>query len=286
LENNQQKLYEVLRWASLFLEQKNREPKVAEILLMHHLNMSRTEFLGRMRETIPAEVLAAFKEDVWRHAETGVPVQHLIGTEFFYGREFLVNEHVLIPRPETEELVLHVIDEIKRNGLEQPVLVDIGTGSGVIAVTLALEVEEASVYATELSVQALEVAEKNAERLGACITFLQGDFLKPLQKEQVSPNVLVSNPPYISEKDEETLSDTVKGFDPPLALFADEDGLAAYKQILAEAGQFPELKLLAFEIGYDQGEAVRQLVLQAFPESDVRVLKDINGKDRIVSVCL
>jgi len=78
----------------------------------------------------------------------------------------------------------------------------------------------------------------------------------------------------------------VKGFDPALALFADEDGLAAYKQILAEAEQFPELKLLAFEIGYDQGEAVRQLVLQAFPDSNVRVLKDINGKDRIVSVCL
>lgn len=275
-----EKQYEVLRRASLFLEKNNREPKVAEILLMHHLGQSRTEFYARMRELVPEAVQKRFEEDIERHVETGVPVQHITGSESFYGREFLVNEHVLIPRPETEELVLAVIKEVEK--LENPVLVDIGTGSGVIAITLALELANGFVFATDLSEQALQVAKKNAERLFADVTFMQGDFLQPLFENNVSPNVLVSNPPYIAKEEAKDLSDTVKHFDPALALFADDEGLAAYKQIIHHAKNLPELELIAFEIGYQQEKAVSKLLKHAFPQSTVQTLKDMNGKDRIV----
>lgn len=275
-----QKQYEVLRRASLFLEKNSREPKVAEILLMHHLGVSRSAFFARMREPVPESVRKRLEEDIRKHAETGIPVQHLTGYEYFYGRKFLVNEHVLIPRPETEELVLAVIDEVKT--MKEPVIADIGTGSGVIGVTLALELEQAAVFATDLSKQALAVAEKNAERLGASISFLQGDFLQPLFGYQDQVNVLVSNPPYIAKAEAASLSDTVKNFDPSLALFADENGLRAYKQIIHDAKLFPKLKLLAFEIGETQGQAVSELVAHVFPESNVHIRKDMNGKDRIV----
>src|SRR5699024_136076 len=253
---------------------------------MYHVNLSRTEFLAHLREPVPETVITQFEQDIKRHVETGIPVQHLTGSEFFYGREVIDNAHVLIPRPETEEVVLDVWEEVRRSGIRNPVLADVGTGSGVIAVTLDLELEEASIFATDLSSEALEVAEKNAKRLGARVTFLQGDFLQPLHQEQISPDILISNPPYIPEQDREALSDTVKDFDPALALFADEKGLAAYQQIITESKRFPDLKLLAFEIGHHQGADVRQLILKSFPESDVRVLKDINGKDRIVSARL
>jgi release factor glutamine methyltransferase len=276
-----QKLYEVLQWASLFLEENNRETPVADLLLRHHLGVSRTQFYAQMRDDISDDIVEKFQADIREHVKTGIPIQHITGYEFFYGRKFSVNPHVLIPRPETEELVQHVINHVPAN--EPITIVDVGTGSGIIAITLALELPHAKVIATDISEDALQTARMNAENLQAKVTFLQGDFLNPVRNENLLVDIVVSNPPYISEAERDELSDTVVNHDPELALFAEENGLASYRKICTQLSDVIQPGgSVAFEIGYLQGEAVQSLIQENFPESTVRILKDINGKDRIV----
>lgn len=278
------KQYEVLRWASLFLEKNNRESRVAELLLQHHLGVSRAVFFANMQEDVPDDIYEAFKADIEKHAETGVPLQHLTGYEYFYGRRFTVDGHVLIPRPETEELVQHVIRhdvDFRKKPLR---IVDVGTGSGVIAITLKLEWSDAEVFATDISEEVLQVAKKNAAEWNADVAFLQGNFLEPLIEREMVVDILVSNPPYIAETERNVLSDTVKNYDPELALFAGDDGLSAYKEIIRQAKRVVRPGgLIAFEIGHEQGNAVKKLLMETFPYSDVDILQDINKKDRIVT---
>ena len=277
------KQYEVLQWASLFLEKHNCEPTIAEILLQHYLHVSRSKFYMMMQDPVPDEIIAQFTRDIKTHVQTGVPVQHLTGYEFFYGRKFAVTENTLIPRPETEELVQHII----KMELDKPTIIDIGTGSGVIAITLALEIPNATIYATDISEKALDIAKKNATELKADVTFVQGNFLKPIIEQNIQADIIVSNPPYIAKSDKGSMSRTVKDFDPELALFADENGLAAYQQILELSTKMAETpRIIAFEIGYQQGEAVCKLIKKNYPHSSVEIIQDINGKDRIVSAKL
>lgn len=279
------KQHEVLRRASLFLAAHDCEVKIAEILLQHYMQVSRAEFFFQMQEAVPEEVIEKLKNDIQKHVETGVPVQHLLGYETFYSRDFLVNEHVLIPRTETEEVVMHALAIAKGIAKSKPLtIVDVGTGSGIIAATLALELPEAKIYATDISKKALTIAKKNVEQLEARVTFLEGDFLKPLIDQGIKADIIVSNPPYIAYSEAENLDRTVKNFDPDLALFADEDGLAAYKQIIAQAPNvLNQPAQLIFEIGYQQGAAVKNLITETFPTSEVEIIKDINENDRIVS---
>ncbi|SEP72695.1 release factor glutamine methyltransferase [Virgibacillus subterraneus] len=276
------KQHEVLQWASLFLKKHNREEKAADLLLQHFLQVSRSDFFTMMRDPVPEKITAQFQDAIKVHAETGIPIQHIIGYEEFYSRQFSVNEHTLIPRPETEELVQQVIQTTPNEPLT---IVDIGTGSGIIAVTLALELPRATVYATDISQDALSVARQNAKQLGADVTFLQGDFLTPLIGKKI--DVIVSNPPYIAHQDKAGLVDTVKKFDPELALFADENGLASYRQIIEDLPHVINGHAdIFFEIGDRQGEAVRALLSEQFPTSNVQIIKDINKKDRIIQAHL
>ncbi|SFB26303.1 release factor glutamine methyltransferase [Lentibacillus halodurans] len=276
------KQHEVLRRASLFLEENNREPKMAELLLKHYLDVTRTVFLTMMHDPIPETVLRSFCRAVTEHAETGVPLEHITGYATFYGRDFQVNEHTLIPRPETEELVQHFIQAVSNEPLR---IVDIGTGSGIIAITLALELPNATVYATDISEKALEVARQNAKQLDSNVTFLQGDYLQPLIEQHIEIDMIVSNPPYIASADKTLLSDTVKNFEPEQALFADDNGLAAFKKIIH---QLPETMkpcgCVFLEIGHKQGADVQSLLQKAFPKSDVAIIPDMNGKDRIIKM--
>ncbi|GGM32758.1 release factor glutamine methyltransferase [Paraliobacillus quinghaiensis] len=275
-------LQEVLHRASLFLEEHNREPRVAELLLLHHLQFTKTQLLMAMKEKIPSKVNEAYQQDIHKHVDTGIPIQHLTGYEDFYGRTFHVSQDVLIPRPETEELVVGVLDRIKN--IPRPLkVVDIGTGSGIIAITLKLEDPSLTVEASDISTEALQIARKNAATLNAEVTFKQSDFLQKWLEESESVDVIISNPPYIAWEEKETLADTVKNFDPSLALFAESDGLAAYQQIIVQAKKMlSPCGLLAFEIGYQQAEQVKQLILTQFPNSKVEICQDINGRDRMV----
>ena len=282
------KQYEVLKWASLFLAEHNCEKKIADILLQHHLQVTASEFYMMMQEKISENIVNQYKADIIKHVETGIPVQHLTGYAYFYGRKFIVNKDVLIPRPETEELVKHVIELAQQSNRQKPLnIIDIGTGSGVIAITLSLELTNVNIYATDISHDALAVAKENAKDHHANISFFQGQFLQPIIEEEIKADIIVSNPPYIKESDKKGLSRTVKNFDPHLSLFAKEDGLAAYQRIIQEVPKVADPNShVVFEIGYDQGNAVRQLFTDTFPLSDVRIIQDMNGKDRIVSAWL
>ncbi|GLO67681.1 protein-(glutamine-N5) methyltransferase, release factor-specific [Oceanobacillus sp. E9] len=277
------KCYEVLQRASLFLEKAGREPKVAEILLLHHLQITKEKLLMRWRDSIDKNTIEAFEKDIFTHVETGVPVQHLTKVEHFYGREFEVNQHVLIPRPETEELVQQVIQQA--HTMDKPLtIVDVGTGSGVIAITLALELAGSRVFATDISDKALSVAKRNAQALQAEVTFLEGNFLEPFLGLNQTADIVVSNPPYIPSSKSEELQDTVKNFDPELALFAENNGLAAYHAILRQMQtmKLSEQSILAFEIGFDQSAAITNMIRQNLPSREVCTIKDINEKDRIL----
>ncbi|MFB1051520.1 peptide chain release factor N(5)-glutamine methyltransferase [Paraliobacillus sp. JSM ZJ581] len=278
----QPNLQEVLRRASLFLEQNHREPRIAEMLLMHHLQLDKAQLLMHLREEIPVQAYEKYQCDLVKHVKTGVPVQHLIGYESFFGRKFTVNKDVLIPRPETEELIVGALGKLKQ--MKRPLrVVDVGTGSGIIAITLKLEDPSLEVYALDISKEALAVAQVNATDHGADVSFVQSDFLESLISKNKQCDVIISNPPYIPWEDSDTLSDTVINFDPSLALFADDNGLYAYQQIIAQAEQMlSTCGLLAFEIGYQQGEAVKKVIKAKFPNSNVEIQKDINGKDRMV----
>lgn len=211
--------------------------------------------------------------------QKGLPVQYIVGSTNFYGYEIKVNENVLIPRFETEELVEKTIGYIKKlfNGKIQ--IVDLGTGSGCISIALKKEID-ASITAVDISKKALEVAKENALKNDVSIEFLQGNMLEPLNKRY---DVIISNPPYIGETEE--IMDIVKNNEPKEALYAPNDGLYFYEIILKDAHKYLKDKfLIAFEIGYKQADKIKKIVLKYFGNSKIIVEKDLQGRDRFIFI--
>ncbi|MDZ5711225.1 peptide chain release factor N(5)-glutamine methyltransferase [Jeotgalibacillus haloalkalitolerans] len=276
------KMYEALNWASSYLEDHDREAHAAELLLRHITGLDRHKFFMELRELLSDDQLEAFKKAVEKHVE-GVPVQHLMGYEEFYGRRFAVNGDVLIPRPETEELIFYMFERTDRifDKRENIQALDVGTGSGVIGVTMKLERPDWEVTATDLSPAALHTAKKNAASNAANIEFLEGDLLQPLEGKKF--DVFLSNPPYIPYSDISSMSEVVTDHEPHSALFADEEGLILYRKM---SEQLPAVMnrpgLIGFEVGAGQGETVAALLKKAFPDDETEVIYDINGKDRMV----
>lgn len=216
-----------------------------------------------------------------KRLEKGEPVQYIVGNVDFYGLIFNVNPCVLIPRFETEELVSKTIEYIKQF-FDYPVkAVDLGTGSGCIAVTLKHKLgNNIEMHAVDISKAALEVAMENAKNNNVDITFYHGDMLEPLDDKF---DVIISNPPYI-RKDEEIMN-IVKNNEPSIALFADNEGLANYEKILSGAKEYlKEKSLLAFEIGFNQADKIIEIVKTYFPNSIIKVEKDMQERDRFVFV--
>ncbi|MGE7947833.1 peptide chain release factor N(5)-glutamine methyltransferase [Lysinibacillus sp. NPDC093688] len=270
-----------LQWASSFLVDNGREETAARIVMQHILGTSYSEVMLHLQDELTAEQQEKFKELIEEHA-SGRPVQYCIGSEEFYGRSFIVDESVLIPRPETEELVLGTINRMNKIFKNQNLkLADIGTGSGAIALSMKLECPELTVVATDLSEAALSTAQKNAQRLAADIDFRLGDLTKPLSGEKF--DIVLSNPPYIAFDEAKEMSNTVLEHEPHSALFAEEDGLILYRKL---AEQLPPLMnkpaFIGLEIGYTQGEQVAQFFKNSFPQATVSIEKDINGKPRMI----
>lgn len=235
-----------------------------------------TEFLLLLRQevsTADQELLNHIFQQLSQHR----PAQYIIGKADFHGIEFAVDERVLIPRPETEELVDLILQENSRAGLR---ILDIGTGSGAIAISLAKARPDWQVVAVDISTDALAVAQENARSNQVSVQFIQSDVLQAVTGQF---DIIVSNPPYISLDDKDEVGANVLISEPHLALFAEEDGLAIYRQIAEQAGVFlKENGKLYFEIGYKQGQALTDLLALHFPEKRVRVIKDQFGQDRKV----
>jgi release factor glutamine methyltransferase len=259
---------------------------VAFILLESLFGVSKTDIMSGEIVAFPHEAALGLQKAMDR-LNKGEPVQYVVGDQYFYGRKFHVNPSVLIPRPETEELVRAVLAYnnfllLTRNKRESIRIVDIGTGSGCIPVTLFLEIMDAEVYATDVSTAALSVAVDNAEYHGAKISFIEHNILK--EKLPLSDlDVIVSNPPYVTEKEKSQMKPNVLHYEPHEALFvSDVEPLVFYKAISEGAKQ--TLKpggLLAVEINEKFGNDVAGLFLQQGLK-DVEIVKDISGKDRIV----
>lgn len=279
-----QTIHEALRWASSFLEERDVETMAGEWLLRHHLGVDRAGLFARFHDEMPDDLFRTYQQDVHMLGK-GHPVQHLIGHEEFYGRPFQVSGDVLIPRPETEELIVAVLERRKAVFPDATALdaVDVGTGSGIIATTLTLEDPSLSLSAVDISEKALAMAKKNAATHGAEISFYQGDLLEPFIQTGQTFDIIVSNPPYIPESDRPTLAVHVREHEPELALFAGADGLDCYRKLTEQIRQVAKPRaLVAFEVGAGQGEAVRQMLQTAFPKTTTEVRFDINKKDRIV----
>lgn len=210
----------------------------------------------------------------------GEPVQYIVGNVEFYGYPFEVNKDVLIPRFETEELVEKTIEKCKKKFDKKIDIVDIGTGSGCIAITLKKELLNSVVDAVDISKKALEIAKRNANINHVDITFIEGDLLTPLTKKY---DVLISNPPYIDRHEE--IMEIVKNNEPEIALYADHNGLSCYEEIMKNANKMMNSKcLLAFEIGATQGEYLSLLAKSYFPNSKITVEKDLQDRERFLFI--
>ncbi|MCP3739792.1 peptide chain release factor N(5)-glutamine methyltransferase [Rossellomorea sp. BNER] len=277
-------VFEALKWASSFLKEQSRDENVGEIYLMHLLEMSRAQLLANLRMELSESQVKLFSKGIHEHVK-GVPIQHLMGYEEFYGRKFLVSSDVLIPRPETEELVYHVLKKSSQHFSNEKTLkaLDIGTGSGAIAITLKLEKPNLEVEAVDISEKALRVAEKNAHILKADITFWESDLLQTIISKGEKLDVIVSNPPYIPTTDLMTLSEIVRDHEPHTALFGGEDGYDLYRRLMGELPQVVKSRfIIGFEVGAGQGSTVAKLLQKTFPTSKTEIINDINGKDRMV----
>jgi release factor glutamine methyltransferase len=243
---------------------------------MHLLKRSRAWLIAHNDELLADELSVSYTELLERRRK-GEPIQYITGETEFYGLPFLVTPDVLIPRPETEHLVEKVIE--MASNFVAPRIVDVGTGSGAIAVALAHRLPHASITATDISSRALALAEENAKRNGVAVRFLLGDLLAPVEGERFE--IIVSNPPYVAMADRDSLDVEVREYEPALALFAGEDGLEIYHRLIPAA--FDALTpggFVVLEIGYGQSTAIADLLTSAGFEC-VEFVPDLQGISRV-----
>lgn len=252
---------------------------LAEWLLEHHLGLRRVDILRFLEEK---DLPEALKNDLER-LKTGEPIQYILGHAPFYGREFEVTQDTLIPRNETEELV-HLI--IKENPGVGKKILDIGTGTGCIPITLALEMKEAEVNACDISEGALEVAKRNAKRMHASVHFLKCDILNELPALS-DLDIVVSNPPYVPRKDQSEMHQNVVDFEPHLALFVPDGDPLIFYRIIGEKGKSLLNKggRLYFEIYEKAAKEIQNLLIKQGYDR-ITVHQDLNGKDRMISASL
>lgn len=271
--------FEVLERASSFLEKQGKEGYSILFVFLERKGWSKTDWLLHLKEEMPETEQQQVQVDL-EHLAGNYPPQYLLGYSDFYGHRFQVTENTLIPRPETEELVDRCI---KENPDKRLTVVDVGTGTGAIAISLKLARPNWQVSAIDISEEALVVAKKNAQKLTADISFILGDGLKPVRNESI--DILISNPPYISNAEWELMDESVRTFEPKTALFAENDGLAIYQQLAEEAKScLKATGKIYLEIGFQQGKVVQALFQQAFPKHSVQIFKDLSGNDRMVIV--
>ena len=270
---------ELIKLAESRLDDASKDVNVAKVLFYHLADKQPHELYLMYDEEVSSELEAKFLAGMEEYYQ-GKPIQYIKGVENFFGRDFKVNEDVLIPRYETEELVENILYRIDDYFAEYQsiTLCDVGTGSGAIATSLALEEPRLKVFATDISLKAVTVAKDNAKNLGANIEFMVG-----LLENEIKVDIFVSNPPYIPQEQE--IEAMVKDNEPHVALFGGNDGLYFYRKIFQGVEPLlQERALLAFEMGFDQRELMEAALQEYFPNDPHEIIKDINGKDRMLFI--
>ena len=241
-------------------------------------NLSFTDFVFALQQEVTEEE-KQFVEEIYKKLAAHIPAQYIIGHAEFFGMQLKVDERVLIPRPETEELVDLILTENPEKNLK---VLDIGTGSGAIALALAKNRPDWSVTAADISQDALDLSLENANAQNLNLSFIKSDCFSEISSKY---DIIVSNPPYISREDQEEVGLNVLHSEPHLALFADEDGLAIYRRIAEDSKDYlNDGGKIYLEIGYKQGQNVPALFMENLPEKRVRTLKDQFGQDRMVVI--
>ena len=277
------RVIDLINWAESYFKEKGFENPRSEIewLLRAVLKCNRMDVYLRFEEPLSQSQLATLRSWVKRRLERE-PLQYITGFCDFYGREFSVNEHVLIPRPETERLIDTVLQKVK--GLDSPSILDIGAGAGCIATTLGLEIPGSTILGIDVSEDAIGIANKNKEKLEAeNVSFQKMNILE--QRPEGEFDVLVSNPPYIPKGEMDGLMKDVKDFEPTVALTDQKDGLIFYKRF-AEVGKevVKSGGWIILEVGLeDHPSAVKKIFSESrFP--DTELIKDYNGDDRVLVI--
>ncbi|UCG22718.1 MAG: peptide chain release factor N(5)-glutamine methyltransferase [Chloroflexota bacterium] len=262
----------------------------ARLLLQHVLQVDHAYLIAHDDAALASEDEVAFRRLV-RRATLREPVPYLTGRAPFYGRQFMVSPTVLIPRPETELLVEHALRWIEdwsghddKGHAIGPRIVDVGTGSGCIAITLALEARTLEIEAVDVSVKILEIARRNAVLLGAAerLVFRLGSLLEPVDGRL---DLILANLPYIADPEWTALDDGIKWYEPEVALRGGPKGLDVIRQLLEQAAdKLAPGGAILLEIGWQQGRAVQNLAARFFPQARIETLVDYGGRDRLVSI--
>jgi len=282
-------LIEVLRLSTSFLAQRGSESARldAELLTAHSLGLRRLDLYLQYDRPLREEELEPIRALLRRRA-AGEPVAYLVGEREFYGRGFRVTPAVLIPRPDTETLVETALRWARAQQSAVSTRADAGTGSGCIAITMAAELPEARVVASDVSRDALEVARDNARRLGVAdrVSFVEGAWADPL-RAHAPFDMLLSNPPYVTAAEVGELAADVRNYEPHTALTAGDDGMQAYEALLREAPSLVERGgYVALEVDPRRAERVAALVAEGWPQATVRRVEDLTGRDRVVEAVL
>lgn len=275
---------QVLQKAKKMTRLKGKETSATDLLLLHFCNLQATDLYLNYELQMPDRDEQAFFQGLEQYLEKNIPVQQIIGYVYFYGHKFIVSNQALIPRFETEELVANVLmiyDEYF-DGKEIK-LVDIGTGSGCLAVTIAKEEKQIDVSATDISEEALMLAKENADALDVHVSFYQGDMLKPVINEKF--DILVSNPPYIPSL--EVVDKLILDNEPHIALFGGLDGLKYIHEIIEESDKvLNEQAIIAFEHAYDKAKEIRAIAKNKYPDANIYTLKDMQNLDRMTFIII
>ena len=268
--------------ACLLLRRQDKEESLAKFLLMYMLDETSEQFSNKLSEELSVEQENRYFDLINKNINEDTPLSHLVGFDYFYDRKFKVTRDVLSPRIETEELIYKVLEYIKKSKKDSFKILDLCTGSGIIAITLKKEIVEkyTEIVASDISEKALSIAIENANNNNANITFIKSDLFDNISGKF---DLIISNPPYISYKDKITIKDNVLKYDPHLALFAEEDGIYFYRKIIENAVHYLSKDgVIFFEIGYDQ----KDKILESGKNNNfiTTVYKDINDRDRIAKL--
>jgi len=258
------------------LQAQDKFPEDAQYLMEELSGFNYTQLQLHRNDYVPSDIMHKFREGLKR-LMMDEPVQYILGYAYFMGRNFSVNENVLIPRQDTEEMVQKIIDE---HGKTKKRLCDIGTGSGIIAVTLGLNFPEDEILATDISPEALQEAELNSDNYQTNnIFFKQSDLFQNIDKQKF--DIIVSNPPYIAEDEKKDMDASVIKYEPDLALYGQDNGLEFYENITKEIPDYlSDDGILYMEFGFRQKNAIKQIFCDNLPNYVVEFHKDISGNYR------